>query len=222
MREEKWRIYIDTLQGHPSMCQSSHASAEDMKFIYEYIPLDKFPRMLNIGAGEGLETKILYDLGYNVIGLINGKTNLEYAYNHFTNMTYVECDMHDLPFQSESFDSIYMVHTFEHLFAPYIFLLEAYCILKNYGRIWISMPSFKEIDDPTIEDVNRINYHHPNMVCHNILKQMFESTGFKIINRMRIIDHYYFGNAYLLEKQDISVLHSDIRNVISKRKEFFS
>lgn len=210
------------LQGHPSVCQSSHATIENMKFILEYLPLEKFPRILNIGAGEGLETKILHDLGYDVIGLINGKINLEYAYNHFPNMTYVECDMHDLPFQSESFDSIYMVHTFEHLFAPYIFLLEAYCILKKCGRIWISMPPFKEIDDPSLEDASRISYHHPNMICDNILRQMFESTGFKIIYRRCIDSHYYFGNSYILEKQDISVLHSDIISTISKRKEFFS
>lgn len=220
MRTEKWDLYIDTMQGHPSVCQSSH-TIEGMKFITEHIPPDKFPRLLDIGAGEGLETKVLSQLGYNVIGLIRGKINLKYAYKHFPGIIFVESDMHDLPFPSESFDSIYMNHTFEHLYAPFIFLLECYCILKKGGRMWIAIPDFKEIDDPTIGDPNKISHHHPNMICYNLLKQMFESTGFKIIYCKSIKNNPCFDSPYLLEKQDISCLHSDVRTVIEKRRKYF-
>lgn len=58
MRTEKWDMYIDTLQGHPSLCQTYH-TLESMAYIKEYIPPDKFPRLLDIDVAEGLETKLL-------------------------------------------------------------------------------------------------------------------------------------------------------------------
>lgn len=51
-------MYIDTLQGHPSLCQTYH-TLESMAYIKEYIPPDKFPRLLDIDVAEGLETKLL-------------------------------------------------------------------------------------------------------------------------------------------------------------------
>lgn len=218
MRKGKWDLYLDTLQGHPSVCQSNH-TIEGFSFIKELIPPDKFKRMLNIGAGEGLETKILHDLGYDAIGLIRGEVNLKYAYKHFPHITFVESDMHDLPFPSESFDSIFMNHTFEHAYAPFIFLLESYCILKVCGRMWITMPDFKEITDPTIGDEGKIGHHHPNILCPNLFKQFFKASGFKILsgndnNNNKI-------NSYLLEKRNLSYLHSDVRTMIANRKKFF-
>lgn len=220
MRQEKWNMYINTLQGHPSVCSSSH-TIDGMKFITEYIPPKQFPKMLNIGAGEGLETKILSQLGYNVIGIIRGKTNLDYAYKNYPDILYVDYDMHDLPFPSNMFNAIYLNQTFEHSYAPFIFLLEMYCVLKEKGRIWIAMPEFKELNDPTKGESNTLNHHHPNIICYNLLKQMFESTGFKIIYSKQINNNPYFDNPYLLEKQPLSTLHSDVRTVVMKRKEIF-
>lgn len=220
MRQEKWSLYINTLQGHPSVCHSTH-TIESMKFITEYIPPKQFPKMLNIGAGEGLETKILSQLGYNVTGIIRGETNLDFAHKNYPDILYVDCDMHDLPFPSESFDAIYINHTFEHAFAPFIFLLEMYSVLKTKGRIWITMPEFKELTDPTITESNKLYHHHPNMLCYNLLKQMFESTGFKTLYSKKIDRNPCFDNPYLLEKQPLSTLHSDVRTAILKRKEIF-
>jgi len=121
MRTEKWNMYIETLQGHPTRCQSGH-TIDNLKFITNLIPPDKFPVLLNIGAGEGLETKILHDLGYKTVGMINGDINAKFAKENYryTNILFVKHDMHDLPFKSESFDAVYMNHTFEHSYAPFI------------------------------------------------------------------------------------------------------
>lgn len=220
MRTEKWNLYINTLQGHPSVCQSGHTK-ESMKFITEYIPPDKFPKLLNIGAGEGLETDILRQLDYDVIGLIHGNINLVYANNNFPLTKYIQSDMHDLPFPSNSFDAIYTNHTFEHSFAPFIQLLEMYSILRENGRVWIAMPEFKEYNDPTIGDPNKLNHHHPNIICYNLLKQMFESTGFKIIYCKPIPNNPYYDNPYLLEKQPLSSLHSDVKTAVLERTKLY-
>lgn len=214
IRTEKWDMYIDTLQGHPTQCRSGH-TIESLKFITELIPPDKFPVMLNIGAGEGLETKILHDLGYTSIGIINGETNSKFAKQNYGNMKilFVKHDMHDLPFKSESINAVYMNHTFEHSYAPFIFLIELYCVLKPNGRMWIAMPDFKEITDQTISGESKISHHHPNILCTNLFSQFFQTTGFKILQSN--------NNSYLLEKQDLKFVHSDVKTVILKRKEMF-
>jgi ubiquinone/menaquinone biosynthesis C-methylase UbiE len=219
MRREKWNLYLDTLQGHPSVCQSTRTIA-DMKFIKELIPPNRFRRMLNIGAGEGLETQLLQYLGYDVIGMIRGETNLNYAYENFPGIIFIDGDMHDLPFPSESFDAIYTNHTFEHAYAPFIFLLELYCILKVGGRMWIAMPDFREITDNNIGDEGKIGHHHPSILCPNLFRQLFNTTGFKILSGNNN-NNDNKSNSYLLEKQDLSYLHSDVRTAIKKRKEFF-
>ena len=216
MRKEKWDMYINTLQGHPSACNSNH-TVESLKFITELIPPYKFPILLNIGVAEGLETKILHDLGYITIGIINGKLNSDIAKRKYVseNMLFIQHDMHDLPLKSESVDAVYMNHTFEHSYAPFIFLLELYCVLKPKGRMWIAMPNFKEVNDPTVSSESLISQHHPNILCRNLFGLFFKETGFKIIQ-----DNGN-GNSYLLEKQGLESVHSDVRNVILTRKSLF-
>jgi len=221
MRGEKWDMYIETLQGHPSVCSSSH-TIESMEFIKEYLPPDKFPKMLNIGAGEGLETKILNDLGYNAVGVIRGQTNWDFAKKNFPDVSFVDCDMHDLPFRSDSFDAMYLNQTFEHAFAPFFLLLEMYCVLRAGGRAWIAMPEFKEVNDPTAhKDINLIGYHHPNIICWNLMGQFFKKTGFKVLYKKPVGKDPYFDNPYLLEKQPIGCLHPNVQMAVNKRKEMF-
>ena len=221
MRTEKWQMYIDVLQGHPSICKSSHNKG-CMEFITEHMPVANFPRMLDIGAGEGLETKALKDLGYDVTGIVRGEVNIEFAKENFPGIEFVDCDMHDLPFPSNSFDGIYTNQVFEHAFAPFIFLIEMFCVLREGGRVWIAMPEFKEKGDPTAnKDINYISHHHPNIISWNILSQMFEKTGFKVLYKKAIEKNPYFDNPYLLEKQPISFLHSDVQTVVNKRRELY-
>jgi len=221
MRTDKWQMYIDILQGHPSVCKSFH-TIDSMKFITKLIPPSEFPKMLDIGVGEGLETKILKDLGYNVIGVIKGEVNLNFARKNYPGIEFIECDMHDLPFPSETFNAIYTNHVFEHSYAPFIFLLEMYCVLKPKGRIWIGLPEFKEKNDPTANpDINLVNHHHPNILCSNLYSLYFQKSGFKIVNQGSVKGNSYFDNAFLLEKQPLEFVHSDVQTVIKKRKELF-
>jgi len=51
--------------------------------------------------------------------------------------------------------------------------------------------------------------------------QFFEKTGFKVLQDEFKEGTPYFDNPYLLEKQSIDVLHSDVRTAVLKRKELF-
>lgn len=222
MNSDKWKMYMDKLQGHPSMCNSEH-TIDKMSFINDYLPVNQFNKILDIGCGEGLESKILSDLGYDVTGIIWGEVNEKYARENYPNINFVNCDMHDLPFISNSFDAIFMNQVFEHLYAPFIFLLEAYCVLRDYGRIWIGLPHFKEIGDETANpDINFINHHHPNILCDNLFNQYFTKTGFKVICKPKR-DNPYFDNVYVIEKQplDFSGVHSTVKETIQKRRNIW-
>lgn len=233
MRTEKWDLYIEK---HPSVAYTEH-TIEGMQSITQFLPIDRYPKMLDVGVANGLETMVLQEIGYDVIGIINGKSNVEYAKKNFPDVRYVETDMHDLPFLSKSFNAIYTNHVFEHSFAPFILLLEFYCVLKSGGRVWIAMPYFHEPKETNIDesinidknDVNiykdiyegTISHHHPNTLCYNIFKQMFYAAGFKIIHKTKIEKYPYFDTPYLLEKQPLNFLHPDVQAIVNERKRLF-
>ena len=221
MRTKKWDLYLGALQEDESLCGYDH-TPENMRFITKLIPPDTFPALLDIGCGNGLEAKILKDFGYQVTGLIRGDANWKYAFDNFPDVCFIEGDFHDLYIKSGLFNAVYMNHVFEHSYAPFIFLLELNCILTDGGRIWIGGPEFNELDDPRGE-LNRQRYHHhPNVICYNSLKTMFDSAGFKILYNTPIKNNPYFDNPYLLEKKPFDQLHPDVQKAILKRKEVFS
>jgi len=92
-------------------------------------------------------------------------------------------------------------------------MIELYCILKLNGRMWIAMPNFKEITDQTISSESKISHHHPNILCPNLFSQFFRTTGFKTLQEN--------NNSYLLEKQNLEYVHSDVKTAILKRKKMF-
>lgn len=220
MREEKWNMYMQKLQGHPSQCHSNH-TVESMGFIKGLIPPERYPAMLDIGCGEGLEAEVLRQLGYDVTAIIWGEINEKYARENYPGVKFVNCDMHDLPFASDSFNVVFMNQVFEHLYAPFVFLLELWCIMKIGGKVFIDVPQFKEIGDPTAHpDINLINHHHPFILCPNLYKQYMTKTGFKVYQH-EDIGGGYFDNCYILEKVGIDTVHSDVQTVINERKKIY-
>ena len=213
MNNKKWEMYINGMQGHQSVCETFY-NIDNMRFITSLIPPDKYNRVLDIGVGEGLETSILKQLGYNPIGIISGEDNIRWADEHYPDIEFIECDMHDLPFGNETFDAIYTNQVFEHCFAPFIMLLECYAVLKKGGMMYIKMPTFMDRttpNDPTSIDASYISHHHPSMFSPNILKQMFEKTGF-IVNMEN-----HSEMSFLLQKGPLSFLHGDVARIIEKR-----
>ena len=220
---EKWDMYMEKLQGHPSQCHSAHTK-DSMGFVAELIPPAKYSRMLNIGAGEGLETKVLSELGYEVTGIVRGEPNLKYARTTFPALTFYDMDMHDLQFPNDSFDCIYMNQVFEHAFAPFIFLLEMNSVLVDGGLVFTGLPHFKEIDDVTANpDINWITHHHPNILCERLFRQFFSKTGFVVERGPNATfpgePSPYFDNAYLLRNTKEKNVHSDVATALRARKE---
>ena len=204
---------MQELQGHPTPCQTNK-NEEAESFIKELIPPDKFKTILNIGAGEGMESNFLKNYGYDVTAIVRGKINTDIATSRYPGIKFVDCDMHCLPFICESFDAIYMDQVLEHAYAPYIFLLECWCVLKIGGRLFTRHPSFIErthVNDPNDLDARYISHHHPGLFPPNVYRQLFEKAGFRII-----IDKGNDG-VFLLEKCTESALHGDVVRALYKR-----
>lgn len=210
----KWNSYLTSLQGHGSRCNTSY-TLDSMRFITSLIPPETHSKVLDIGVAEGLETSLLKQLGYNPVGIITGTENKQWAAEHYKDIEFIECDMHDLPFDPATFDAVYMNQVFEHSFAPFIVMLEIYCVLREGGLCFIEVPRFDERhtpNNPNTMEAQWISHHHPSVFPKNVLKQIFEKTGFAIVYQN---DE---GYKFLLKKQPMKELHSDVQYAITRRK----
>ena len=138
----------------------------------QYIPVDKYKRVLNLGAGAGGETKLLLDKGYDVVGITLGRDNVNMSKEKY-GVDLVESDMHILDFLPNSFDSVFMVQTFEHFLSPFIACMEMWRVLRVGGLVYNDMP------DPDDDDMWTI--WHTNLMYPRQVKKIFELCGFKEI-----------------------------------------
>jgi len=137
----------------------------------EYAPPEEYPRILDIGAGCGAETKVLMDAGYEVVGITFGEDNIKYAKERY-GIELIEMDMHNLLFPNSSFDGALMIQTFEHAFAPWLFIIEMRRVLRNYGKVFLDVP------DPDDEEMLRTIWH-TSVLYPNQIKALFWKAGFK-------------------------------------------
>ena len=210
---DKWNFYVNGMQMHHSLCNST-CTPESMGFIKNLIPPNQYNKILDIGVGEGKETSILKDFGYSPTGIITGADNNRWAKENYPGIEFVDCDMHDLPFPNGSFDAIYMNQVFEHAYAPFIFLLECYSVLRNGGLAYICVPKFEERlsdNNPSTLDAQWISHHHPSVFPANVYRQLFEKTGFNVLIQN---DN---ETSFLLEKGSKENLHQDLINLLSRR-----
>lgn len=213
MREKKWNFYVSGMQAHPSRCNSADA-IDGVNYVKSFMSPETHPKLLNIGVGEGMESYLFKKMGYDVTGIIWGEPNVKYAMEHYKDIRFVNCDMHDLPFPSNSFDAAYMNEVFEHAYAPYIFLLELYCVLKEGGICYIHGPHYDDRltpNNPSTIEAQWISHHHPSILPKNVYKQLFEKTGFELIHGD---DN---GSVFVIKKLSSDHLHQDVSNLLAGR-----
>jgi len=206
--EEKWKLYLDNLQGNPSICFIPKMDESRKNFIKDSLPVNDFKNLLDIGCANGQEAFELQQLGYNVTGITRGNVNIDFSKINFPLLNILNTDMHNLNFKKESFDAIYMCHVFEHTFAPFIFLLEANYILKDKGRLLIITPSFIN----GTKDVTMISHHHPTLLYKEQYIAMFKATGFNIF---KLDDSDKGGTKIFLLEKNNDNLHSDIKGLLN-------
>ncbi len=224
MRAYKFNLFLENIN---EICKSDH-SIESMKFITSLISPEKYPKILDIGCGEGKEAYVLQQLGYNVTAITQGIKNITYAKQNYPNTNIYVMDMHDLEFSKNSFNAIYIHHAFEHSIAPLIQLVEMWCVLTDnpYGLVWIGLPHSKESYEKNFHpEIHTISPHHKNMVSKstfiaqfNLLFNIKMDMSEKYTSKINSI---YFDQAYLLEKKPFNQLRQEIQQIVKERIKIF-
>ncbi|MFC1756649.1 class I SAM-dependent methyltransferase [Patescibacteria group bacterium] len=104
-------------------------------------------------------------------------------------------DIHDIPFEDKKFDNIVCTEVLEHVKDPQLALKEIYRVLKDGGKVLLTVPQGVEVHEAP---------HHYWKFTEYGIKMLAENVGFRIIKQQS------FGNWYS------SVHHIIIRKLIKK------
>jgi len=209
----KLEWYSKEFQFHPSACHTQEAVAQIIvDNTAELMPPSDFPRILDLGCGDGLMVKKLREKGYQAEGVTLGELNIQRAKEiHGTDIYLAE--MHNVPFPPNSFDAVLSNHSLEHSYAPYILACEVRVLLRFKGRWLINLPHWKSIHAP-------MTYHHPAVLEPEQFKELFRDLAFTILKDPTPEgQEQYLDYTWLVEKYLLTECHSDIQRVLKKRGE---
>ena len=95
-----------------------------------------------MGAGDGLEVKLLKDAG---VSFVHGVSFYEEEFKNVGELgvkDYMhQADIHDLPFKDNTYDFVFSKETLEHTIAPHIALYEINRVMKTDARFIHMIPS---------------------------------------------------------------------------------
>lgn len=171
MNPEAWMKYLKvTLQ--EDKVEVHEPNHEIIEVFTRFLPPAKYPKILDIGAGAGIDMKVLSEKGYSVTGIGFGKENIKYAKDQF-GIKILEMDMHQLTFLDQAFHGILSIQTLEHSLSPFIVASEISRVLKFGGRAFIDTP------DPDDEAMWAL--HHPALLYPIQLKRLFNLVNLEVI-----------------------------------------
>jgi len=171
-------------------------------------PVSEYPKILDIGAGDGGETYILKNRGYDVIGITIGQDNVTKAKEQY-NIDLINTDMNCLNFPINSFDGIMMIQAFEHFLSPFIACIEMWRVLRVGGLCYIDVPS------PS--DLPMWNLGHTNLLYPDQLINIFSMCGFEVYKNLSTQHRPRF----IFRKLSISKIRNweQLRYIINARNE---
>ena len=99
----------------------------------------EYPRILIIGGGDvGLGADRLYsDSGIELIG-----TDV-----YVSPCTALLCDAHKLPFETQTFDGIWIQAVLEHVLDPHVVVAEIHRVLKHNGYVYAETPFMQQVHE---------------------------------------------------------------------------
>lgn len=137
MREfyETSETYKDLLAAHDETYLRHY-----VELVNRFAPSDS--KILDLGCGNGISTRMLNQVGFDVVGTDISPLFLEEAKNwENDSLRYQVCDVIELPFENESFDVICSNELIEHLPDVETALKEMIRVVRNGGYILLSGPN---------------------------------------------------------------------------------
>jgi len=130
MNTEKFLKYVDSAIYPTNRGKKSERRSNEIEKAVNNIPEEyKYKKILMLGCGDGCELEVLKERGFtDVIGITYDKNEFKDA--KMEDNKIVRGEMHELPFEDNTFDFVYSKETLEHSIAPYIALCELNRVMK--------------------------------------------------------------------------------------------
>jgi len=109
------------------------------KSFLDFIKLRKTDKVLEVGSGLGLLAKeVALKIPHGkVTGLEKSEDQLKLCPSSISNLNFVKGDVHNMPFDDNSFGVVYCRYILEHVTNPLKVLNEVRRVLVNGGRLFI-------------------------------------------------------------------------------------
>lgn len=102
-------------------------------------------KILDMGCGTGNYTQALYKTTKNIIGLDYSFGMLAQAKAKYSAIPFLQSDVTNLPFESETFDGTFAVQVLHHIKEKERFLKEAHRILRKRAHIALHACSHEQM-----------------------------------------------------------------------------
>ena len=143
-------------------------------------------RILDLGCGSGVFSKILIARGYKCIGIDLSRIQLGYGKSASRDATFINADVEALPFSENDIDGILLIGLIHHLPDPSLCINEINRVLKKGGGFLALDPNranpfmylYRDKSSPFYSSVG-VSENEKPIVASNMRRQ-FEVKGFKV------------------------------------------
>jgi SAM-dependent methyltransferase len=150
--------------------------------FFNLFPLNPKYKILEVGSGGGFALEELEKVNPQYFPIDIPVGNLKKIKNQAAGPTFPCCaDAYHLPFKEKSFDLIILAEVVEHLWEP-IKVLKTLCpLLKNNGKLLVSVPYKEKISYQICVHCHRATptHSHFHSFDRQILTELLQSAGFK-------------------------------------------
>lgn len=164
--------------------------------IIELLDKKKNKCILDLGCGNGLMTKAILEMGYDIYGIDASETGIAIASKNYPDRFFLQ-DISDdnLPveIQDKKFDTIISTEVIEHIYNPYQYLTFCSKIFEknsNKGHLILSTPYHGYIKNLALAMAGKMDFHyHPLRVgghikfwSKNTIGKLLTDCGYEIKN----------------------------------------
>jgi SAM-dependent methyltransferase len=149
--------------------------------------------VLDIGCGQGLFLKQFADRGWRAVG-IEVSSSAAFHARELLGLDVLVGEQATKELESDSFDIIGLWHVLEHVVQPRALLREVRRVLKNDGKLLLSVPNFGSLE----ARVGKKNWFHldvPRHVSHfteDSLQTTLDATGWEVMKKTYFTPEYDF------------------------------
>lgn len=119
------------------------------------------PRILDLGCGNGSLSHLIAMQGYEVVGVEDSESGVNYARQTFPDCHFIHASIYDLPYAEleNSFDIVISAEVIEHLLYPRELVRAAQKCLKPNGRLILTTPYHGYLKHLAIALLGKMDVH---------------------------------------------------------------